>query len=99
MKDEKDCPDSSFLLPLLIHPSSFILHPSEMPISDPRENEDLENELPGIVGASEAMREVYSLTRMVAPTPTTVLLIGETGTGKEMVARAVHRLSPRADGP
>jgi two-component system response regulator AtoC len=70
-----------------------------MPIPDPRDIEDLEDELPGIVGKSEALREVYHLTRKVAPTPTTVLLIGETGTGKEMVARAVHRLSPRADGP
>jgi transcriptional regulator with GAF, ATPase, and Fis domain len=69
-----------------------------MPTS-PRANEDLEDELPGVVGKSEAMREVYRLTRKVAKTPSTVLLIGETGTGKEMVARAVHRLSPRADGP
>jgi Nif-specific regulatory protein len=42
---------------------------------------------------------VYRLTRLVAPTPASVLLVGETGTGKEMVARAIHRLSPRADGP
>jgi Nif-specific regulatory protein len=45
------------------------------------------------------MREVYRLTRLVAPTPANVLLVGETGTGKEMVARAIHRLSPRSDGP
>ena len=63
------------------------------------DREDLEAELPGIVGSSPAMREVYRLTRLVARTPATVLLVGETGTGKEMVARAVHRLSPRADGP
>jgi transcriptional regulator with GAF, ATPase, and Fis domain len=61
--------------------------------------EDLEAELPGIVGTSPAMREVYRLTRLVARKPTTVLLVGETGTGKEMVARAVHRLSSRSDGP
>src|SRR5262245_55863917 len=64
-----------------------------------RSAENLDAELPGIVGASGAMREVYRLTRLVARTPATVLLIGETGTGKEMVARAVHRLSPRAEGP
>jgi transcriptional regulator with PAS, ATPase and Fis domain len=52
-----------------------------------------------IVGDSPAMREVFRLTRLVAPTPATVLLVGETGTGKEMLARAVHRLSPRSDGP
>jgi Nif-specific regulatory protein len=55
--------------------------------------------LPEIVGASPAMREVYRLTRLVAPTRARVLLLGETGTGKELVARAIHRLSTRADGP
>src|SRR5438105_4627843 len=45
------------------------------------------------------MREVYHRTRLVAPSRASVLLIGETGTGKELIARAVHRLSPRADGP
>src|SRR5262245_62156025 len=60
---------------------------------------DLEAELPGIVGASPAMREVYRLARVVAKRPSTVLIVGETGTGKEMVARAVHKLSDRADGP
>jgi transcriptional regulator with PAS, ATPase and Fis domain len=55
--------------------------------------------LPGIVGDSPAMREVYRLVRLVAPTPASVLLVGETGTGKEVLARAIHRLSPRTDGP
>src|SRR5256886_7546965 len=68
-----------------------------MPPSAPRE--PLDASLPGIVGDGPAMREVYRLTKLVAPTPASVLLIGETGTGKEMVARAIHRLSPRADGP
>src|SRR5437588_5621285 len=52
-----------------------------------------------IVGRSAAMREVYQRTRLVASSKTSVLLVGETGTGKELIARAVHRLSPRADGP
>src|SRR5438046_1187062 len=55
--------------------------------------------LPGIVGSSDAMREVFRLTRLVAPTRASVLIVGETGTGKELVARAVHLLSRRADGP
>jgi Nif-specific regulatory protein len=45
------------------------------------------------------MREVYRLTRLVAPTRASVLLVGETGTGKEVIARAIHRLSPRVEGP
>jgi transcriptional regulator with PAS, ATPase and Fis domain len=45
------------------------------------------------------MREVYRLTRLVAATKTSVLLVGETGTGKELIARSIHALSPRADGP
>src|SRR5436190_5843517 len=55
--------------------------------------------LPDIVGDSPAMRAVYRRTRLVASSKTSVLLVGETGTGKELIARAVHRLSPRADGP
>ena len=53
----------------------------------------------GMIGESPAMREVYALTRRVAQSSATVLLTGETGTGKELVARAVHELSPRASGP
>src|SRR5579885_3248730 len=66
--------------------------------SQPLDNDD-DDLLPGIVGESPAMREVARLVRLVAPTPASVLLVGETGTGKEVVARAIHRLSPRAEGP
>src|SRR5213076_750985 len=45
------------------------------------------------------MREVYRLTRMAAPTSASVLLIGETGTGKEVIARALHKRSQRSTGP
>ena len=55
--------------------------------------------LAGMIGASHAMRDVYRLTRKVAATSATVLLTGETGTGKELIARAVHELSPRSTGP
>src|SRR3954452_5550517 len=55
--------------------------------------------LPEIVGSSPAMREVYRLTRMAAPSNASVLLIGETGTGKEVIARALHKRSQRATGP
>jgi DNA-binding NtrC family response regulator len=55
--------------------------------------------LPGMIGGSAAMRQVYSLSRLVTTRNTTVLIIGETGTGKELVARAIHQLSPRAKQP
>jgi transcriptional regulator with PAS, ATPase and Fis domain len=53
----------------------------------------------GIIGSSPAMQEVYRLTRRVARTNASVLLLGETGTGKEMIATAIHRLSNRSSGP
>jgi len=65
----------------------------------PPAKESLDAPLPGVVGESAAMRAVYRLTRMVAPSRASVLLVGETGTGKEVIARHIHRLSPRADGP
>jgi transcriptional regulator with GAF, ATPase, and Fis domain len=64
-----------------------------------KNSESLDAPLPGVVGASKVMREVYRLTRLVAPTRASVLLVGETGTGKELIARALHQLSHRADGP
>jgi PAS domain S-box-containing protein len=50
-----------------------------------------------IIGQSPALREVLKSVRVVAPTDSTVLLLGETGTGKELVARSVHALSSRHD--
>src|SRR5262249_36926354 len=49
----------------------------------------------GIVGRSAAIRKVVDDIEMVAPTEATVLIVGETGTGKELIARAVHKLSGR----
>ena len=51
--------------------------------------------LPGMIGHSEVMNHLYRLGRLVAPRNTTVLILGPTGTGKELVARALHELSPR----
>src|SRR3972149_1103625 len=53
----------------------------------------------GMIGNSPVMREVWSLTRQVGATSATVLLTGQTGTGKELIARALHKQSPRATGP
>ena len=53
----------------------------------------------GIIGASRLLREVIDLVRTVAPTTSTVLIQGETGTGKELIAKAIHNISPRYDCP
>jgi DNA-binding NtrC family response regulator len=55
--------------------------------------------LPGMVGVSPAMLRLAELVRAVAPHNTAVLVTGETGAGKELVAEAVHKLSQRADKP
>jgi len=57
---------------------------------------DLDQPFQEIVGHSPAMESVYKLVRKVAATEANVLLLGENGTGKELVAREIHRLSPRA---
>jgi len=53
----------------------------------------------GIIGAEFGLREVMEQVVSVAPSPSPVLLYGETGTGKEIIANAIHRLSPRNQGP
>ncbi len=55
--------------------------------------------LEGLIGDSVAMREVYQLTRKFATSGASVLLMGETGTGKELIASSLHELSERASGP
>jgi len=59
----------------------------------------LSDPLPGMIGHSPAMAEVYRLARRVAGRTTTVLLTGASGTGKELVARGIHRIGPRAAKP
>jgi formate hydrogenlyase transcriptional activator len=70
-----------------------------------KEKQFLEEELQAeglfndLVGTSPALMEVLKQVQTVAPTYATVLIVGETGTGKELLARAVHQLSGRRDGP
>ncbi len=63
-----------------------------------REEIDKASMFEEIVGTSPALKNVLSLISKVAPSDSTVLLTGETGTGKELVARAIHRRSERASG-
>jgi DNA-binding NtrC family response regulator len=66
--------------------------------SEVRRSEPMAN-VPEMIGESEPMRELARLIRLVAPRSTTVLIEGETGAGKEVVAKALHRLSDRAGKP
>jgi transcriptional regulator with GAF, ATPase, and Fis domain len=68
------------------------IEPAFVPVSD-------RSSLGELVGASFEMRRVYAVLERVATTDTTVLLQGETGTGKDVVARTLHHLSRRAKGP
>jgi transcriptional regulator with GAF, ATPase, and Fis domain len=52
-----------------------------------------------MVGKSPAMREIFGLVEKIAPTDATVMIEGETGTGKDMIARTLHQLSPRCAAP
>jgi transcriptional regulator with PAS, ATPase and Fis domain len=55
--------------------------------------------LPGMIGGSAGMARTYRLARLIAPHNTTVLIVGPSGSGKELVARGIHRLSARAMKP
>ena len=97
-------PDSNELYRLLQN-SGDVRIPTELPqpaeqlrLIPPAAPDNIEP-LPGMLGHSPSLRQVYRLTRLVAPRLTTVLVTGETGTGKELVARAVHALSPRRERP
>ncbi|MEQ9569873.1 MAG: sigma-54 dependent transcriptional regulator [Longimicrobiales bacterium] len=72
---------------------------SELLERRPAEERVREGALGSMVGHAQVMRDVFDAVRKVAPTETTVLIQGETGTGKELLSRAVHDLSERASGP
>jgi formate hydrogenlyase transcriptional activator len=85
-------------VPAVIHDGTFgedtVLSNAEL------DNNELRGSgLPRIVGKSVALRRVLGLVRMVAPTDATVLINGETGTGKELIAEAIHKCSERSKGP
>jgi transcriptional regulator with GAF, ATPase, and Fis domain len=55
--------------------------------------------LPGMMGVGPGLEQIFKLARLVGPRQTTVLITGETGTGKELVARGIHQISPRSKNP
>ena len=64
-----------------------------------REEINLEHDFGNIVGKSDALKQILVKAKQVAPTNATVLLLGETGTGKGLIARAIHNTSKRKDRP
>ena len=63
------------------------------------EDSTIEKEFRGIVGSNSRLKHVIENIQIVAPADSTVLILGETGTGKELIARAIHDLSPRRNYP
>ena len=72
---------------------------SELQVSRMRVNSEATPGLRGVIGSSLPMRQVYELTHMVARRETSVLITGESGTGKDLIARAIHFISPRRKQP
>lgn len=83
--------DRARLVALCSLVSPFVDAPPARPVPTPT--------IPGLVGDTPAMRTLFAAIRAFAPMPWPALVLGETGTGKEAVAEALHRLSPRADAP
>ena len=74
-------------------------HRLESEVNDLKAQLDEKYGMDGIVGSSPAMQKVFRMIRQAAPTDATVLIQGPSGTGKELVARAIHNLSQRSKGP
>src|ERR1700734_2691828 len=86
-------------LPTMNHPPSFEIEDSAPAKIALANNELSSSGLPRIVGNSDALHKVLGMVQIVAPTDATVLINGETGTGKELIAEAIHKCSDRAKGP
>ena len=89
---------------LKLSPFKWITFVQDLRARDRLENIDeevveVQQNFEEIVGGSAAMKRVMGQVEVVAPTDATVLILGETGTGKELIARAIHRMSPRRNLP
>jgi formate hydrogenlyase transcriptional activator len=85
--------------PAVNHTASFEVEGAKLVKGALDSNELCGSEFPRIVGNSAALRSVLAMVRIVGPTDATVLLNGETGTGKELIAEAIHKCSKRSNGP
>ena len=65
----------------------------------PEDRGDRDRQFDQIIGRSAALEAVLEKVKLVAPTTSTVLIRGETGTGKELIAKAIHNIGPRYDRP
>jgi formate hydrogenlyase transcriptional activator len=84
-------------VPVVNHNESFGHGDETSPMLRNRESRD--TGLCAIIGNSAALQHVLRLVRVVAPTDATVLIQGDTGTGKELIAEAIHKCSDRSSGP
>jgi DNA-binding NtrC family response regulator len=74
-------------------------HQIELDLTQSRSRPQTSGQLGDLIGCSESIQQVFEMARKVAACDVSVLIMGETGTGKELLARAIHHLSPRAAGP
>src|SRR6202049_2968283 len=86
-------------VPAVEHPASFEVTDATSAEAGPDGNAPRGRGSPRLVGNSAALRRVLNMVGVVAPTDATVLINGETGTGKELIAEAIHKCSNRSNGP
>jgi len=96
--DTIGCPPDVVELRLLLR-RAYKFYDAEKQLKQLRTQDGSGERLGEMVGATESMQQVFALARKIAACDVTALVTGETGTGKELLARAIHRLSTRNSGP